>query len=77
VATNPASQQPAPIPAYMDANHPSNVIRPRVKCWGCGKLGCVGKHWGNWCFECNVSRIGGITQNLERAALGTPGREKP
>ena len=43
--------------AYKDADHPSNKIRPNVRCWGCGKKGCVGKHWGNWCFSCNVKRI--------------------
>lgn len=53
------------IPAYKDPKHPSNKIRPRTQCWGCKKMGCVGKHWGNWCFECNVKRIEGITGALE------------
>jgi hypothetical protein len=41
---------------YADPNHPGNKIRPRVRCLGCGKLGCV-TAWGPWCFDCNVKRI--------------------
>ena len=52
------------IPAYKDPDHPSNVIRPRVRCWGCGKRGCVGKRWGNWCFICNVARIERISARM-------------
>jgi hypothetical protein len=62
-------------PAYMDASHPSNVIRPQIRCWGCGNLGCVGKHWGNWCFECNKARIGRISSQLERAASPSTAKE--
>ena len=51
--------------AYKDPDHPSNKIRPRTVCWGCGARGCVGKHWGNWCFECNVARIKRITASLD------------
>lgn len=51
--------------AYQDPSHPSNQIRPKTKCWGCGKLGCVGKHWGNWCFDCNVKRIDKISSVLD------------
>lgn len=50
--------------AYKDPAHPSNKIRPRTVCWGCGKRGCVGKHWGNWCFACNVARIDKISATL-------------
>lgn len=59
---------------YEDPSHPSNTLRPRTRCWGCGKLGCVGKHWGNWCFKCNNERIGRISINLE-AATRTPPQE--
>jgi len=55
------------IPAYKDPDHPSNVIRPRVRCWGCGKRGCVGKRWGNWCFTCDVARIERISAQLAKA----------
>ena len=51
--------------AYKDPDHLSNKIRPRVRCWGCGTLGCVGKHWGNWCFACNVKRIERISASLQ------------
>jgi hypothetical protein len=51
---------------YADPNHPSNTLRPRTRCWGCGTLGCVGKHWGNWCFRCNNERIGRINATFER-----------
>lgn len=47
----------ANLPAYKDPGHPTNKIRPNLKCWGCGKKGVTGKHWGQWCFECNVKRI--------------------
>jgi hypothetical protein len=52
------------MPAYKNPDHPSNRIRPKVKCWGCGNFGCVGKHWGNWCFGCNVRRIDRISNTL-------------
>jgi hypothetical protein len=51
--------------AYKDPNHPSNKIRPKVQCSMCGTMGCVGRHWGNWCFDCNVKRIDGISKTLE------------
>lgn len=44
------------IPPWKDPNHPGNKIRPRTKCLGCGRLGCI-TAWGNWCFNCNVKRI--------------------
>lgn len=56
------------LEAWQDPKHPSNKIRPKVKCWGCGKMGCVGKHWGNWCFECNVKRIGRIDKGFSKIA---------
>lgn len=65
------------IPAYRDPNHPSNVIRPQVRCWGCGNLGCVGKHWGNWCFDCNVARIGRINAAFESVRAATPEAKEP
>jgi len=45
------------LPPYKDPNHPTNKPRPNLKCWGCGKRGVTGRHWGQWCFECNVKRI--------------------
>lgn len=66
------------LPAYRDPSHPTNEVRPLIRCLGCGKFGCVGKHWGNWCFECNVARIERITSNLKnciRAAATTPKQE--
>ena len=57
--------------AYRDPKHPSNKIRPRVKCWGCGKNGCVGKHWGNWCFACNNERMDRIEARFEEGAKET------
>lgn len=52
------------LPAYKDPNHSTNKIRPKLKCWGCGKLGVTGRHWGQWCFECNVERIEGINDKF-------------
>ena len=42
------------------------VTRPRTKCWGCGKAGCVDKHWGNWCFACNVKRLTRLTASFDQ-----------
>jgi hypothetical protein len=42
--------------SWQNPDHPGNKIRPKVKCIGCGKLGCV-TAWGRWCFECNVERM--------------------
>jgi hypothetical protein len=55
---------------FADPNHPGNKIRPRVRCVGCGKLGCI-TYWGPWCFECNVKRIDRIDGQfaIVRAAL--------
>ncbi len=47
---------PFPSRAWADPNHPSNKLRPKVKCVGCGKRGAV-TYWGPWCFECNVERM--------------------
>lgn len=47
----------ADLPAYKDPDHPTNKTRPNLKCWGCGTLGVTGKHWGQWCFDCNVARM--------------------
>ncbi len=49
---------------YADPQHPGNKLRPRVRCYGCGKLGC-GTAWGNWCLPCNVDRIDRISGFLE------------
>lgn len=63
--------QQAALPAYADPAHPTNKIRPRLRCWGCGTKGVVGKHWGQWCFECNVRRIRHLDARFDeiRAAL--------
>lgn len=53
--------------AYKDPNHPGNRIRPKVRCIGCGALGCV-TYWGDWCFTCNVERMDRITVSLEDLA---------
>lgn len=58
---------PEQLPAYADPNHRTNKIRPSLKCWGCGTQGVVGKHWGQWCFECNVKRIGCIDAKFQTA----------
>jgi hypothetical protein len=51
-----ADSVPLPMTPWADPQHPSNKIRPRVRCAGCGCLGCV-THWGPWCFDCNVKRM--------------------
>ena len=53
---------PFPSRAWADPNHESNTIRPRVRCLGCGKKGCV-TYWGDWCLECNIERM----DRLDRA----------
>ncbi|MBN9601855.1 MAG: hypothetical protein J0G33_02880 [Afipia felis] len=58
----------ADLPAYKDQNHRTNKLRPNLKCWGCGKLGVTGKHWGQWCFDCNVKRIDRINGNFSAFA---------
>jgi len=57
--------------AYADPDHKGNKIRPKVRCIGCGNLGCI-TYWGPWCFECNVERIDRINGAFEpvRRALG-------
>ncbi len=59
--------------AYKDPDHPSNKIRPNVRCWGCGTKGCVGKHWGNWCFACNNERIDRISGQLANVRVALSG----
>jgi len=49
---------------YADPCHPGNKIRPRVRCVGCGKRGCIAA-WGPWCFECNVKRMDRINAMFE------------
>lgn len=49
---------------YADPSHPGNALRPRVRCIGCGTLGCT-TAWGPWCFACNVRRIDRISGFLE------------
>lgn len=41
---------------YRDPDHPGNKLRPKIRCVGCGKMGCV-TAWGPWCFDCNVQRM--------------------
>jgi hypothetical protein len=41
---------------WKDPTDPSNKLRPRVRCVGCGNKGCV-TFWGPWCFPCNVARM--------------------
>lgn len=53
-----------PEAAYQNPNHPGNKLRPKVRCLGCGKLGCI-TAWGRWCFECNVTRIDRIRAQME------------
>ncbi len=57
---------------FADPAHPSNVLRPNVRCAGCGVMGCVGPYWGPWCFRCNVARIDRITASLEAIASRVP-----
>lgn len=54
-------------PVYRDPEHPTNKLRPKVRCVGCGNLGCV-TYWGPWCFVCNVERMDRITKSLEALA---------
>jgi hypothetical protein len=56
---------------YANPDHPGNKMRPKIKCSGCGKLGCV-TYWGKWCFECNVIRMDRLNAAFEpiRKALG-------
>ncbi len=53
---------------YRDPAHPGNELRPKVKCVGCGKLGCV-TAWGPWCFDCNVERMDRIDAKFEPVRL--------
>jgi hypothetical protein len=52
---------------WADADHPSNTLRPGVRCIGCGKLGCV-TYWGKWCFACNVPRMTRLSAAFDSAA---------
>jgi hypothetical protein len=54
----------AQLEAWQDPKHPTNKLRPHVRCRGCGVKGCVGEHWGPWCFSCNVERIGRINVRM-------------
>ncbi len=67
--------EPTTMNAFQDPSHPGNKIRPRVRCAGCGRLGCV-TYWGPWCFGCNVERIGRIDKAFEpvRAAIAAAGK---
>ena len=58
--------------AYQDPNHPGNKLRPRVRCVGCSKLGCI-TVWGPWCFECNVERMDRIGAFLHGEVQRTQG----
>ena len=58
---------------YADPKHPGNRLRPRVRCIGCGKRGCI-TYWGPWCFDCNVERIDRISGRFGNVAatIATP-----
>lgn len=49
---------------YANPEHSGNKIRPRIRCIGCGKRGCI-TAWGPWCFTCNVARIDRINKAFE------------
>jgi hypothetical protein len=51
--------------SWQNPDHPGNKIRPKVKCIGCGKFGCV-TAWGRWCFECNVERMTRLDKRFEK-----------
>lgn len=48
---------------WADPHSSGNEIRPKVRCVGCGHLGCV-TYWGPWCFSCNVKRLDRIDQAM-------------
>lgn len=52
---------------WSDPDHPTNKLRPRVVCQGCGKRGCV-TYWGPWCFNCNVKRMTRLDAVFEKTA---------
>lgn len=53
---------------WADPQHPGNKLRPRVRCIGCGKRGCV-TQWGPWCMACNVPRLDRISVTLARLRM--------
>ena len=57
---------------YADPNNKGNKLRPKVRCVGCGKLGCV-TYWGPWCFECNVERMDRIGAQFDKIAAALAG----
>lgn len=57
-----------PPRAWADPDHHSNKLRPRVRCAGCDKPGCV-TYWGPWCFACNVERMDRINGKFEEVAM--------
>jgi hypothetical protein len=68
----PGNPTTGPMPprkesTWQDPDHPGNKIRPKVRCVGCGKLGCI-TAWGPWCFECNVPRMTRIDARIEEMA---------
>lgn len=52
------------IRPWADPHHPGNKLRPKVKCMGCGRKGCV-TAWGPWCFECNCKRMARLTTSFD------------
>lgn len=52
---------------WADPHDPSNKIRPRVRCLGCGIRGCV-TYWGPWCFKCNVPRMTRLSASFDQIA---------
>ncbi len=60
--SNPETTKP-----WADPAHPGNKLRPRVRCIGCGKRGCI-TYWGPWCFGCNVPRMIRLSAAFDRVA---------
>jgi|CXWL01.1.fsa_nt_gi hypothetical protein len=61
--------------AWVDPKHRGNKLRPKVRCIGCGVLGCV-TYWGPWCFKCNVSRMDRMDGRFANARAALAEREK-
>lgn len=58
----------AELPAWADPKHPTNTIRHNLRCWQCKEKGVVGKHWGQWCFKCNVARMSRLSSQFDQIA---------
>jgi len=73
---DPMTAKPENPPAWADATHPSNKLRPRVRCAGCGAKGCV-TYWGPWCFPCNVKRMTHLCGRFDALEKSLTERTKP